>query len=140
MPITYNAQDAATCWPTGEYDATLSNVEDTTSKRKPDGSGGNPMQVWTFDVYHPDGRKQTIKDYVVVPAATFKIKQLADALGQTDQFRAGTFQADDHRGEMVRLDLKVEERVGYPDQNKVNNVRPPRRADAAPPADKDIPF
>lgn len=123
MPVTYNAQDAVTAWDEGEYEAVLINVEDTTSK-----SSGKPMQVWTWEVYHPDGRKQEIKDYVVIPAATFKIKQLAQALGKDKEFAAGTFQADDNINCNVTAVLTIDKQEGYDDKNKVGRVKSLARA------------
>ena len=43
--IDYNPKDASNCFPIGEYAATLIKVEESTSKVKADGSGGNPMEV-----------------------------------------------------------------------------------------------
>lgn len=128
MPIDYNPKDAVQCWAPGDYQATLTNVEDKTSK------AGNPMQVWTFRAYHDDGREQLITDYVVIPAATFKIKQLAVALGKKADFDGGTFQADDYINSDVTLELVVDQQDGYDDKNKVKKVRNVRDiADAAAP-------
>lgn len=124
MPIEYNPKDATQCWDAGEYDAVLVKVEDSVSKRKPDGSGGNPMQVWTFRAYHPDGREQLVTEYVVVPAATFKIKQLAGALGRGPDFTTGQFQAEDHINANVILVLTVEQQEGYDDKNRVAKYLP----------------
>lgn len=129
--IDYNPKDAVQVWPEGEYEATLAKVEDTTSKRKPDGSGGNPMQVWTFEVYHSDGRQQLISDYVVVPAATFKIKQLAIALDKRADFDAGTFQAEDYIGVSVVLALAVAQQEGFDDKNKVGKIKPAGKPEPA---------
>lgn len=119
MPIDYNASDASTCWPDGDYEASLEKVEDSTSKKT-----GNPMQVWTFRAFDANGRSQLVTEYVVVPATTFKIKQLADALGCRAQFDAGTFQADDHIDEKVVLNLIVESQEGFDDKNRVQRIKP----------------
>jgi hypothetical protein len=79
MPLDYNPKDAVLCWPEGHYMAELVKVDDATSKVKPDGSGGNPMQILTWNLFHQDGREQAIKDYVVGPSTTFKLRQLAIA-------------------------------------------------------------
>lgn len=119
MPITYDPKDGTAAWPEGEYQAVLASVEDGTSK-----TSGAPMQTWTWEVYSPGGRKQTIKDYVVVPAATFKIRQFAAALGKHKEYEAGDFQADDQIGESVTAVLKIEKQDGYDDKNKIANVKP----------------
>jgi hypothetical protein len=123
MPIDYNPKDAVQCWAPGDYQGTLIKVEDKTSKVKSDGSGGNPMQVWTFRAYHDDGREQLISDYVVLPSATFKIKQLALALNKKSDFEAGTFQADDYINADVKLYLVVDKQDGFDDKNKVKKVK-----------------
>lgn len=116
MPVDYNPKDAVQCWPEGYYDMELIKVEDKVSK-----SSGNSMQVWTWRATN-DGREQTINDYVVVPAATFKIKQLAAALDKKDIFDAGRFQADDEIGCVVSGFLTIESQDGYDDKNKVKKV------------------
>ena len=136
MPLEYNAKDAVTVWPDGKYPATLVKVEDATSKKKPDGSGGNPMQVWTFKVFDDvQGREQLISDYVVIPAATFKIKQLAAALGEEQAFNDGYFQADNCIEAAVTVELKTESTPGFDDKNRIKKILPAAQAAApTPPA------
>lgn len=122
MPVDYNPKDAVQVWAAGEYPATLTKVEDKISKVKPDGTGGNPMQVWTFRAFNDD-REQLIFEYVVIPASVFKIRQLADALGRHADFDAGTFQADDYIGADVLLDLMIDQQPGYDDKNKVKKIK-----------------
>ncbi len=122
MALDYNPKDAVQIWEKGDYEAVLKNVETTISKKKPDGSGGNPMEVWTWEAYHHDGRTRLITDYVVIPGATFKIKQLADALGKKSEFEAGTFQAEDNLNCNVMLSLVVDVQAGFDDKNKVAKV------------------
>lgn len=123
MPASYDPKDATILWPVGEYHATLIKVEDKTSKVKPDGTGGNPMQVWTFRAYHDDGSEQLLTDYVVIPAAVFKIKQLAVALNRKEEFEAGEFQADDQINADVILELVVEQQPGFEEKNKIKKVK-----------------
>lgn len=123
MPVNYDPQDAVMCWPEGDYPAVLEKVEDKTSKVKPDGSGGNPMQVLTWRLYKEDGREQLISDYIVIPAATFKLKQLAIALGKRDEFEKGTFQADDQVGCNVVAEVGIESQPNYDDKNKIGKVK-----------------
>ena len=132
MPLTYDPKDAVICWPTGEYDAVLAKVEDKTSREKPDGSGGNSMQVLTYRVFDADGREQLVSDYIVVPTGTFKLKQLAIALGRKDEFDAGTFQADGQINVNVRVDLAIEKQDGFDDRNKIRKVLSTSKTAAAP--------
>jgi hypothetical protein len=118
MAINYNPADAAACWPAGDYQAVLIKVEARTSK------AGNEMEVWTWEVYGPSGQTQTIKDYVTVPACTWKISQLAKALNRGDDFKAGTFQAEDYLQSSVTIELSVEEQDGFDDQNRVKRYKP----------------
>lgn len=118
MPIQYKKEDAVLCWPAAEYDATLEGVEDTTSK-----SSGNPMQVLTWRVFHPDGREQLVSDYIVIPSGTFKLKQLAVALGKKQEFESETFQADNNIGANVIAELVIEQQEGFDDKNKIKRVR-----------------
>jgi hypothetical protein len=137
MPVSYNQKDASNVWPVAgpdnkplEYQGVLQKVEDTTSKIKPDGTGGNPMQVWTVDVYNAEGAKRTIKDYVVIPGATFKIKQLAKALGKEAEFKANKFQADDHIGASFLVTLNIEDDDTFGEQNKLGKYLAPRKVAA----------
>jgi hypothetical protein len=124
MPITYNPKDAVRVWPEADYQAVLEKVEDKTSKEKLDGSGGNPMQVLTWTVYNDAGKTQTIQDYIVIPAALFKLRQLAIALGKRAEFDAGKFQADDQIGCNVMAHLTIEENPGFDDKNKIGKLLP----------------
>lgn len=130
MPISYEPKDAETAWPEGDYEGVLMAVKDKTSKVKPDGSGGKPMQVWTVQVYHQDGRSQDIDEYVVIPGATFKIRQLAAALGKTKEFEAGRFQADDYINANVTVTLSIEAQDGFDDKNRIKKFKPPLRQPA----------
>lgn len=116
--LQYDPKDASPdVWPKGDYDATLDNVENTNSK------AGKPMQVWTFTVYAPDGSTQEIKDYVVIPAALFKVKQLAIALGKREEFEAATFQPEDNIGCGMTAVLAIEEQQGFDDKNRIAKVK-----------------
>ena len=134
MPVDYDSKDASNAVPAGDYDGELVKVEDSTSK-----TSGNPMQVWTFKVF-AEGRTTLVKDYVVIPAATFKIKQLAIALNRKSDFEAKQFQADDYIGAGVVLELTVEQKDGFDEQNKIKKVKAAQSDSqvAPPPAPKTI--
>lgn len=128
--IDYDPKDAVTVWPEADYDAVLKNVEEKTSK-----TSGNQMEVWTFEVYNDDGRKQTIWEYVTATAA-YKIKQLAVALGRKSEFDARKFHAENHIGAGVKLALFIDEQLGYEDKNKIGRIKPadaPAASEPAPP-------
>lgn len=143
MALDYNPKDAESAWPEADYDAILTGVKTTTSKVKPDGTGGNPMEVWTVQAYHPDGRTQDILEYVVIPGATFKIKQLAAALGKTREFEQGQFQAENYINASFTASLCIESQDGFDDKNKVKKFKPPTRQpspqNGAPPAQRQRP-
>jgi hypothetical protein len=118
MPLQYNKEDASPVWPEGDYDATLTSVMDRTFK------SGNSGQEWTITVYDASGKQMTILDRVVVPGATFKIKQLAIALNRGQEFDNESFQPDDYVGENFVVTLKVESGGEFPDKNAVKKYKP----------------
>src|SRR5688500_14139330 len=101
--IQYNPKDASKCWDKGDYNAVLLTVEDGFSQKT-----GNPMQTWQVECYRDDGKKQVIKEHVVIPGALFKVKQLAQALGKVDDFNDGQFQPEDHIGANFTVALIIE--------------------------------
>lgn len=125
-PLNYNPKDASSCWPAGDYHASLAEVEDKRSKKT-----GADMQVLTWTVYHDDGRTQSVDDYIVVPTGLWKLRQFAVALALRDEFDAGRFQADDHVGADVIVSLVIEANPGYDDKNKIKSLK-----SAAEPAPK----
>jgi hypothetical protein len=134
MALNYDPEDAkkAGAWPVAEYDGELVKVEETFSKKKPDGSGGNPMEVWTFKFYNPDGREKLISEYVPENEWTaVKVRNLARAVGCEDEFNARKFQAGNHIGDSVRAKLVVESSDGYDDKNKIGKFIPIPKAPAA---------
>lgn len=116
MTISYNPKDATTTWPDGKYNGVLEKVEDKYSQV------GNPMNVQTFRAYTEDGREMVIKEYVTIPQGTYKIRQLAIALGRKVEFDAGTFQPEEHVGASLLLTLKTEEQAGYEPKNRIAKV------------------
>ncbi len=121
MPITYNPKDAATTFPEGTYEAEIVKVEDKVSK------AGNEMQAVTLKVFDDNNRSQLITEYITA-AAVFKLKQLAVALGRSQEFEAGTFQADDHVGAGLRVSLIIETTDQYGDQNRIKKMLAPAKS------------
>lgn len=134
MALNYDPKDAVQVWPAGDYNATLSKVEEKTSK-----SSGNEMEVWTWEVFNEDGRTQIISDYVVMPAATFKVKQLARALGREEEFEQSQFQAEDNIGADVVVELVIESSTGFDDKNKAKKYKAAQATPAAPSAPQTAP-
>lgn len=116
--ITYDPKEAEkNVWDEADYEAVLMEVSEGTSK-----SSGNEMETWQIGVYHPDGREQTIKEYVTAKAA-FKIKQLAIALGRRAEFDAGTFQAEEHVKSSFIVALTIERDDQYGDKNRISKFK-----------------
>lgn len=130
----YNHEDAATAWAEGQYSAVFLGATDSTSK-----STGQPMQVWTFDVYNDaTGKKQTITDYVTA-ASLFKVRMLASALNRSQEFKENRFFPEDHAGQGVMVALKIESSDQFDDKNKIARISAKlatgaQAAHAAPPA------
>lgn len=111
--IQYNPADAVQCLPEGDYPAVLMDCTEKTSSK------GNDMYELAFTVYAPDGREITVKEYVVMPTFTWKLKKLARAVGRLEEFEAGAFDPSACVGNNVTLTLTVQEQVGYEPKNQV---------------------
>lgn len=145
MAWKYNPKDAESCLPEGEYEATVNSVTEGESK-----TSGNPMLTVGFAVYPPAGGERKVNDYIVNPSTLFKMKKIARALGEEDDFKAGTFDLADHIGANLTLVLDVQQQDGFDDKNNVKDYKPLARRTVASgtrkaaPAetieDKDIPF
>jgi hypothetical protein len=122
--VKYNPKDATMCLPEGTYPATLEAVVDTTQ----DGSQlvskkGEPMEYWVFRAYSDKGER-VLRQYVTAGMAAWKYKQLAKAIDQAavNQFEAGEFDPAKYVGTNFQLQLGVEEREGYGEQNNIASV------------------
>lgn len=151
----YNPKEANLCLPEGEYDAAVTRIEEHVGKES--GVVGRKL---TLVVYHGDGKKMTMTDYLMSgPKSTWKIKEFAKAIGQVDAFNAGEFDPMDHAGVNFRVSLVIEDNYQYGEQNKIGRYLPRApggTAAAKPPAaptapkqakpvhtpigDEDIPF
>lgn len=109
MGWSYNPKDAVQTLEPGDYPAIVSKVEDTHSKVKEDGTGGNPMRVVEFEVFAGDVATKLREFFVQGQAvAVRRMKSLAEALGASKDFEAGTFDAANHLQESLVLTLKVD--------------------------------
>lgn len=136
--IQYNPADAVQCVAEGDYMATIVTVEEKQSQ------AGNEMHVIGYMVYAGDRQVQVL-DYIPYPKMTWRLKRLAQALGQEDGFKAGKFDPEAFIGSNVTLTLIVEERDGYDPQNRIKawsqcSTAAPNSSDAPPEADPDLPF
>lgn len=119
MTFSYNPKDAERAWPEGYYPAEIKDVTPSVSK-----SSQQPMLVLTYVVFDDQqDRQQELKDYIT-KASTFKLKQLAKALGQLDDFNAGTFDAEAWALSRVSLYLTIENDPQYGDKNRIQSINP----------------
>ena len=141
MPgFQYKPSDASECLPAGDYDAQLDVVEETVSKK------GNPMLVVDWLILL-NGRKWSVRDYIVSPQAIWKLKQIAVAFNQLDDFNDGVFDASMLLGQVATLSLIVRTSPEFGDQNSVKayravggNHQAPASVPTSAPADEDVPF
>jgi hypothetical protein len=116
----YDSKNAETAWEAGNYPAVFKGAIDGVSK-----STGNEMQTWTFEVFdNRNDRKQVIKEYVTA-SSLFKVRQLAQALGKSEDFKANNFYPEDHAGANVLVELKIEQQDGFDDKNRIVKILPP---------------
>jgi len=111
--IDYDPKDANHLWDEGVYDAVLSEVSEKYSK-----SSGKPMYVLQFTAFSGDD-KMTIRDFVVIPSALWKLKELASLFGQSDVFDAGNFDPYMLKGKSLKLSLTIQDNKEYGEQNRI---------------------
>lgn len=144
MAIPYDPRDAVQCLPEGEYHASLFAVSEETSK------AGNSMYVVDWSVVTSTGQAVRVRDWVVVPTFTWKLKRMAQAFGVPQQFADGRFDPGDYIGKPVLLGLAVKD-DGSGERNTVSSWSPAPASAAPAPApmppnrpakldDSDIPF
>lgn len=151
----YDPKDANQCIPAGEYEATIKSATKLTKDGDPLVSkAGEPMQKVVFEVY-TDAGNRFISQYFTARSMIWMYKRLAQAIGQESQFKAGSFDAEDHIGAGLTLVLEVEENDQYGDQNQIKAFKPLARGGqasaqakpspaksygASPITDSDVPF
>lgn len=145
MAIKYDPKRATLALPKGDYQAVLVDGEDTHSKM------GKPMLKLVWRVY-ADTRETLLTDYIVdplnTPFAAYRLKKLAEALGEAKAFESGTFDALKHMNAGLTLTLDVEESEKYGEQNRIRGVKPkalgfkvPEKKESQPEIkEEDIPF
>lgn len=130
--------------PPDEYDATVIEAEDATSKK------GNPMIALVLRVYRKDGRTAQLRDWLM-PTMGLKLLFFCEAAGLKDKYASGDVTADDchQRDVRVKVGIRKDATGQYPDQNTVLDYIPrgatTEGKPASPVADKvfeeaEIPF
>jgi len=145
--ITYNPEDAVTTWPDGEYGATIESVVPKISKAGIEKGLATPnMHEIILKVYPTgEGPTQKVWDYISYPKGTWKLEQIAEALGGLDNFKAGRFNVEEHVGQNVTVYLRTKN-DSFGAKNTVGEYLPgtvvPTRAGPTAPTtlDSDIPF
>ena len=108
----FNPEEAG-IWPEGNYAAAIVGCESKTSQK------GSPMDVVTFDIFK-GAEKITMKEYFVLQGrALFKLKNLAESIGQADSYRDGSFNPHNYINTRVDVELVVENDDQYGDQNRI---------------------
>jgi hypothetical protein len=107
--ISYNPEDAVTTWPDGEYQATIESVVPKISK------AGEAKGLTTCNMHevilvvYPvgEGPNQKVWDYISYPKGTWKLEQLAEALGELTAFKAQKFDIETKVGQNVAVYLRT---------------------------------
>jgi hypothetical protein len=119
----YNPKDANQAIPAGTYDASIKAVIEDKEGQPLMSKKGEPMQKIVFEVYAE--RTRQVTQYFTAKSMLWMYKKMAVAIGQKDAFDAGTFNAKDHIGANLRLELSIEESVQYGEQNVIDAFLPP---------------
>jgi len=130
MPPAYSPSAAkSNVLPKGDYEAELVAVKDNISKGEK--TKGQATQDLTFKVYGPEGKEKMVFDQIIFPSdenpdgshSLWKLKNLAKALGKEAEFEAGTFQAEEQVGSLIKATVSIESQVGYDDRNCIGNFK-----------------
>lgn len=127
MAISYNPKDASSSWPEGDYDGYIATVEEAKSSKD-----GSDMWKMGVKVFNAEGRERTVQDFIVVPKTLFRLKQIAQALGKGEAFKAGSFTPYDALEARMTVTLGIQEASGNYDEK--NNVKKYSAAVVATPA------
>lgn len=117
---SYNPKDAERpVLEKGEYEATIVSAEHKTSKK------GAPMCEVILKVYSPDGSETQVWDYLLPGPGTWKIKSMAEALGQEALFADGTFDPANFIQRNLRVDIGIKPASGgYAESNQIRDYQP----------------
>lgn len=154
MAFNYNPKDANNCLPAGKYAASILSATVFKDDGSPliSGKTGEAMQLVTFEVYpNEEGKPRQIRAYFTAKSTLFRYRKLAKALGQSEAFSANKFDAANHIGANLTLDLSVKDSAQYGEQNEIDDFLPstttarkpsalPKPEEAKAIADDSIPF
>lgn len=100
-PMTAEEAAKLSLRPEGVYAFEVLDSQPATSKRKDDGSGGNPMIALTLTFFDENGDRFTVKDWLVHSDnrwAEKKVFDFARHTGLSDKYASGTLEAEDCLG------------------------------------------
>lgn len=113
-PKTKEELEAENLIPKGEYDATVLDAEETTSKKS-----SKPMFKLKLGVYHGD-RQEWVFDYIVCD--TYKLPNIARACGLFYRYESGELTAEELKGRDLKVKIGIEEASGdFPAKNTVKD-------------------
>jgi len=113
MTIPYNPKDAdPELLVAGIYPAVLAGCEEKQSK------AGNNMYELSISVF-AGIREVRIREFIVFPTFTWKLKRLAQAFGLEDIYNAGTFTPEECLGKNFTVEIVVEHKEGQEPQNRI---------------------
>lgn len=118
--MKYNPKAAVACLAANVYDASIDKMEAGTTKK-----GDKDMVTATLRLYTDLGER-TIKEWIVMPDFAWKLKRIAKAIGKLAAFDSGEFDPRDYEGEVLAVELVVEESEEYGDQNRIKAFLPKR--------------
>lgn len=116
-------EELSTLWPKGEYDCEIIDACEHASKT------GNEGIRLTARVFNAAGDTQEVYDYLMpTEKALFKTLQFCEATGLMAIYERGELTPDDCVGRGCKVQLKVEQREGYGDANKIGAYLAPKTA------------
>lgn len=145
--IAYKPEDATTTWPDGEYTATIESVIPKISKAGEAKGLTEPNMHEVILTVYPiqGGSSQKVWDYCSYPKGTWKLEQIAEAVGQLDAFKAGKFDVEKYVGHNVAVYLRTK-KDSFGEKNVIGEYLPMtgqerKEASKAPESlDEQIPF
>ena len=100
----------------GKYPARIIEAVEKTSK------AGNDMIELRVGVIDRNGNVREFRDWLVATdRGALKLRHAAEAVGALAQYEAGEISAEDFPGHDVRVQIGVEKKRGYPDQNRIED-------------------
>lgn len=119
--------------PAGIYDCEVMEAEDKVS------TAGNDMIAMRLSVFDKDGKRHTVKDYLMEKLA-YKLRHAAYAFGLSEDYEKGTLEGIDMQGKAGKVKIKItrDPEGKYPDKNEVvDYIVPPEGAKTVTKAQRD---